>query len=178
MKNQHLHICLFKPEIPQNTGNIARLAAATQCRLHLIQPFGFKADDKNLLRPGLDYWPYLDLEIHSDFEAFKSLFDSKRVAFLSARSSVSYTQIPLSVDVLVFGQETAGLPANIHSTYKQQMYNIPIFHKNVRSLNIANATSIVVYQQLLKKSLVSSLKAQEVKDGSFSGPISQKPVAF
>ena len=82
MKSEHLHICLYKPEIPQNTGNIGRLAAATQCRLHLVKPFGFHADDKNLLRPGLDYWPYLDLEIHNNFEQFEKLFDIKSRKFI------------------------------------------------------------------------------------------------
>ena len=124
MKKNHLHICLYQPEIPQNTGNIGRLVAASQCRLHLVQPFGFKADDKNLLRPGLDYWPYLDVEIHRNFSSFENIFEPKRLAFLSTKSSKCYTQIPESTDVLVFGQETSGLPVEIHEKYQDQIYKI------------------------------------------------------
>lgn len=156
MLKRHPHICLFKPEIPQNTGNIARLAAATQCRLHLIKPFGFDASDKQLRRAGLDYWPFLDLEIHEDFEDMLSAMTtgtaSPKLAFLSTKGIKDYTHIPVDTDILVFGQETKGLPKDFYEIYKEDLYTIPIFHPQVRSLNLANAVSIVLYDQISRRS--------------------------
>ena len=88
MKKNHLHICLFRPEIPQNTGNIGRLAAALQFRLHLIKPLGFSTDDKNLRRAGLDYWPYLDLEIHESFDDFMQNFSPEEIAFFQREETL------------------------------------------------------------------------------------------
>lgn len=149
MKKDHLHICLYKPEIPQNAGNIGRLAAATQCRLHLIRPLGFSTDDKNLRRAGLDYWPFLDLEIHDSFEDFMSLFKEDEVAFFSKKSVGPYTEMPSKIKALVFGQETKGLPEDLHKKYGKNFYTIPMFHEGVRSLNLANSVSIVTYHKLL-----------------------------
>lgn len=146
----HPHICLFQPEIPQNTGNIGRLAAATQCRLHLIKPFGFTTDDKNLRRAGLDYWPYLDLEIHEDFDHLLEQFQSPKMAFLSKSADKSYIDIPPDTELLVFGRETTGLPTFFRKKFSDSFYSIPIYHPQVRSLNLANAVSIVVYSQLAK----------------------------
>ncbi len=151
MLKGHPQICLYQPEIPQNTGNIARLAAATQSRLHLIKPFGFSVSDKNLRRPGLDYWPYLDLEIHQNFDGFISAVEPSKLAFLSVRGEKSYLEMPCDVEYLVFGQETKGLPSEIWESYSGQFYHIPIFHPKVRSLNLANAASIVVYHYLSMK---------------------------
>lgn len=149
MKKDHIHICLYKPEIPQNTGNIGRLAAATQCRLHLIRPLGFSTDDKNLRRAGLDYWPFLDLEIHDSFEEFMVLFEPGEVAFFSKWATKPYTAMPGKVKAIVFGQETKGFPENFHKDYKEDLYKIPMFHEGVRSLNLANSVSIVTYHKLL-----------------------------
>ena len=149
MKKEHLHICLYKPEIPQNTGNIGRLAAAMQCRLHLIKPLGFSLSDKNLRRPGLDYWPYLDLEIHENFESFLSNFSLEQIAFFSKKAKTPYVKMPKEKKVLVFGQETKGLPNEFFEAYGKHFYGIPMFHPEVRSLNLANSVSIVSYHQLL-----------------------------
>ena len=149
MKQHHLHICLYRPEIPQNTGTIGRLAAAMQCRLHLIRPFGFSISDKHLKRAGLDYWPYLDLEIHESIDDFLSLFPPTQLAFLSKKAGKPYTKIPAYRKCLVFGQETSGLPDFLWEKYPDQFYNIPMFHKEVRSINLANSVSIVSYHQLL-----------------------------
>jgi tRNA (cytidine/uridine-2'-O-)-methyltransferase len=149
MKKDHIHICLYKPEIPQNTGNIGRLVAATQCRLHLIRPFGFSTDDKNLRRAGLDYWPFLDLEIHDTFEDFMSLFKKDEVAFFSKLATKSYVEMPKKIRALVFGQETKGFPEDFHKKYGEYLYKIPMFHDGVRSLNLANSVSIVTYHKLL-----------------------------
>ena len=146
----HPQVCLYKPEIPQNTGNIGRLCAATQCRLNLVRPFGFDASDKNLRRPGLDYWPYLDLEIHEDFAALASLFERKKIAFFSKKGTKPYWELPQDTELLVFGQETSGLPDELWEQYPEQFYSIPIYHPQVRSLNLSNSVSIILYAQLQK----------------------------
>ena len=153
MKNHHIHICLFQPEIPQNTGNIGRLVAASQGRLHLIKPFGFNTDEKQLRRPGLDYWPYLDLEIHETWEDFVKLFPKERLAFFSAKAQTHYTEMAADYDVLVYGRETSGLPEKIKEEYSQQLFKIPIFHQKVRSLNLANSVAITMYHQMNVRSL-------------------------
>jgi len=153
MRKGHLHICLFQPEIPQNTGNIARLTAATGCRLHLILPLGFNTEEKQLRRPGLDYWPYLDLEIHDSFEDFCKTVNPQKMAFFSAKATQSYQTISPEVDVLIFGRETSGLPPELRERYAKQLYKIPIFHPKVRSLNLANCVALTVYHQLHMKGI-------------------------
>ncbi len=151
MKKNHLHICLHAPEIPQNTGNIGRLVAATQCRLHIVEPTGFGLTDKNLRRPGLDYWPFLDLEIHKNLAALVKNTGEKPV-FLSKKSKAKpYTQIPKDRNLLVFGNETSGLPQHIWEEYPDDFYYIPMFHEGVRSLNLANAVSVVLYHHLWRR---------------------------
>jgi tRNA (cytidine/uridine-2'-O-)-methyltransferase len=150
MVANHPQICLFQPEIPQNTGAIARLAAGAGCRLHLVKPLGFSLGEKELRRAGLDYWPYLDLEIHDDLDQLLQVFGPS-VAFLSKFGTTPYTSIPTSTSLLVFGRETTGLPAHIKSKYQDQLYRIPIFHPAVRSLNLANAVSVIVYDQLSRR---------------------------
>ncbi len=152
MLERHLQIVLFQPEIPQNTGNIARLAAATGCRLHLIAPFGFSTDDKNLRRPGLDYWPYLDLEIHDSIEPLLKKYHG-RTAFFSKSATKDYSQMSDEVELLVFGRETSGLPAEMHAKHGGCFYNIPMFHDGVRSLNLSNAVAIVTYHQLANRNI-------------------------
>lgn len=152
MLRGHPQICLFQPEIPQNTGNIARLAAATGCRLHLIRPLGFDTNDKNLRRPGLDYWPFLDLEIH---DAIEPLIDrlGGRVAFFSKTAPKFYTDVPSGTELFIFGRETSGLPEEFREKYPDCFYRIPMFHEGVRSLNLANAAAIIVYDQLRQRQL-------------------------
>ena len=149
MRKGHPQIVLYQPEIPQNTGNIARLAAATGSRLHLIRPFGFGTSDKNLRRPGLDYWPYLDLEIHNSFSQIEKI--SGRMAFLSKKATKPYTEIEMDCDYLVFGRETSGLPDELFDRYPDRFFGIPMFHSGVRSLNLANSVAIVLYDQLSKR---------------------------
>ena len=161
MNPGHLHVCLYRPEIPQNAGNIGRLVAGSQCRLHLIRPLAFSTDDKNLRRAGLDYWPYLDLEIHDDLNELVAMY-SPKVAFFSARATRPYTEIPVETDLLVFGQETKGLPKELHESQSENFYTIPIFHDKVRSLNLANAVSIVLYHQLMKRQGRFQDQSQEV----------------
>ena len=152
MRPGHPHICLFQPEIPQNTGNIGRLAAGSGCRLHLVKPFGFDTSDKQLRRPGLDYWPFLDLEIHDHFEQLATQFDPREIAFFSKHGTKPYTQMPQTTKLLVFGRETSGLPEELWQQYPEQFYDIPMFHPGVRSLNLANAVAIVVYDRIVRSS--------------------------
>ena len=148
----HPQIVLFQPEIPQNTGNIARLAAATGCRLHLILPFGFSTEDKNLRRPGLDYWPFLDMEIHDSIEPLLAEFEG-RFAFFSKKSETAYSQMKPEIELLIFGRETTGLPSEFHDKYAESFYQIPMFHEGVRSLNLSNAVAITTYHQMSQRDL-------------------------
>lgn len=144
---KHPHICLFQPEIPQNTGSIGRLAAGAGCRLHLIRPFGFSTDDRNLRRAGLDYWPFLDLEIHDDLESLLAMFPG-RVAFFSKKATKTYWDMPPTTDLFIFGRETSGLPDWVHQRYADDLYQIPMFHPGVRSQNLANSVSVIVYDRI------------------------------
>ena len=152
MRVSHPQVCLHEPEIPQNTGNIGRLCAATACRLHLVKPFGFSVDDKNLRRPGLDYWPFLDLEIHDNFDQCLERAGSK-VAFFSKLADRDYTEVPSDTDLFVFGSETKGLPSHLREKYGDSFYKIPMFHSGVRSLNLSNSVAIVIYDQLSMRGL-------------------------
>jgi tRNA (cytidine/uridine-2'-O-)-methyltransferase len=147
----HPQICLFQPEIPQNTGNIGRLAAATQSRLHIIQPTGFSLNDKNVRRAGLDYWPFLDVEVHQNLDGLLSQFKPQNVAFFSARASRPFWEMDEQVELLVFGRETTGLPPEYFAQLPERFFTIPIFHLGVRSLNLANAVSVITYHQLLTR---------------------------
>jgi tRNA (cytidine/uridine-2'-O-)-methyltransferase len=144
-----MHVVLFAPEIPPNTGSIARLCAATLTPLHLIEPLGFKIDDRHLKRAGLDYWEFVDLTVHKSWEAFVRRRADKRLLFFSKRATQSYTQARYQEDdFLVFGPETRGLPAELLAAHPQRCYCIPMLAAGVRSLNLSNAVSIVLYEGL------------------------------
>ncbi len=145
-------ICLLCPQIPQNTGTIGRLALACGVRLHLIKPLAFDISEKAVRRAGLDYWKYLDLRIHEDWEAFLCHTGGiDDLAFLSTRGEKIYTQIPLKARFLVFGSETTGLPPPFYETYRQHLYKIPILDPRVRSLNLANSAAVIIYDQLRQR---------------------------
>jgi len=146
-----MRVALVEPEIPPNTGSIARLCAATATPLHLIGRLGFTIDDKHLRRAGLDYWPFVDLHRHDDWAAFDTQVTGRRLGF-SARAERLYTEIRFSPDdVLVFGGETRGLPPAVCLTLAPQLYRIPIASPHVRSLNLANAVAIVLYEALRQR---------------------------
>lgn len=149
-----LHVVLVQPEIPPNTGSIARLCAATRSRLHLVQPLGFSLEDKYLKRAGLDYWPHVDLRVHESWQAFVDRqSEGTRICF-SARAQSSYLSAPLAEQeplYLVFGGETKGLPAAILTEHSSATFRIPILHAQVRSLNLANAVAVVVYEALRQR---------------------------
>ena len=142
-----LHVVLYQPEIPANTGNIARLCAAARIRLHLIHPLGFQVTNKHLKRAGLDYWQEVDVRHHPDFEAFLGIKDPKsNLLAFSRHASEVYTRAQARPgDYLLFGRETSGLPCRI--TENHPCYRIPIWG-NVRSLNLSTAVGIVTYHQL------------------------------
>ena len=140
---------LVSPEIPPNTGSIARLCAATGVRLHLVRPLGFSLEDRYLKRAGLDYWPYVDVRVHDDWAAFSDAERPARVLCFSARAQLRYLDVAYARgDYLVFGGETTGLPAALLDAYRAHTYVIPIRNPHVRSLNLSNAVSIVVYEAL------------------------------
>ncbi len=144
-----MHVVLVEPEIPPNTGSIARLCAATLTPLHLIQPLGFKIDDKHLKRAGLDYWKYVDVRVHDSWSTFLRKHYGKRLLFFSKRAAQSYTKASYrEEDLLVFGPETRGLNQELLDANAESSYCIPMMGKGVRSLNLSNAVSIVLYEAL------------------------------
>lgn len=144
-----LNIVLVEPEIPNNTGNIGRLALATGSKLHLVKPFGFELSDSRLKRAGLDYWQHLDVQIYDSIEAFFLLHDDKSFAFFSSHGNKSHWEIEFQDDLfLVFGKESVGLSKSLIDRYKDHTYKIPMFSEHIRSLNLANAVSIIVYEGL------------------------------
>lgn len=144
-----LNIVLIEPEIPNNTGNIGRLALGSGCNLHLVKPFGFEIDDTRLKRAGLDYWQYLSVTYYENIEEFFKINKDKTMAFLSSHGTKHHWDIPFKDDIfLVFGKESVGLPKSIIEKHSNQLYKIPLYSPHVRSLNLANAVSIVVYEGL------------------------------
>lgn len=141
-----MHIVLFEPEIPPNTGNIARLCAATKTPLHLIEPLGFSLDDRYLKRAGLDYWPHVDVKVWPDWETYMTGFGSQfRHVMTSARGGNSVDKFAFQKgDALVFGPETRGLPEGLLGEFPDHV-RIPIWGE-VRSLNLSTAAGIVLYQ--------------------------------
>lgn len=144
-----LNIVLFEPEIPNNTGNIGRLSLATGSHLHLVKPFGFEIDDKRLKRAGLDYWQHLNISIYDSIEAFFEMHNDKDMVFLSSHGSKAHWDISYTDNMfLIFGKESVGLPKHLLEQHSEQLFKIPLYSNHVRSLNLANAVSIVVYEGL------------------------------
>jgi len=142
-----MRIVLLEPEIPQNTGSIARLAAATETPLDLIAPLGFSLEDRYLKRAGLDYWPWVNLTVHDNWRSYCAAAHAGRLIGFSARASAPYTRCEFrSDDRLLFGKETSGLGPDVLAMLGADVFTIPMTSPNVRSLNISNAVSIVVYE--------------------------------
>lgn len=151
-----LHIVLVRPEIPQNTGSIARTAAAVRARLHLVGPLGFSLEDRYLKRAGLDYWPLVDLKTWRDWNEFAAANPDAPARYFSARARRSYLDADYTRgDFLFFGSETKGLGRDFLVSRAERTYRIPIFEPGVRSLNLANAVSIVTYEALRKLGMLS-----------------------
>jgi len=144
-----LHIVLVEPEIPPNTGSIARLCGATDTVLDLVHPLGFKIDDKHLKRAGLDYWPFVRINQWPSFDDFLTEQNEKKLYFLTTKTARSYTEARFQPgDRLVFGKETKGLPEDLLKLYSDRCLTIPMSNSHIRSLNLAMAAGIVLYEAL------------------------------
>ncbi|WP_309399774.1 tRNA (cytidine(34)-2'-O)-methyltransferase [Cerasicoccus maritimus] len=144
-----LHVVLHQPEIPQNTGNIGRMCAITECRLHLVHPLGFIITDKQLKRSGMDYWKDLDVEHHADWSAFRAKVRPPKAWLLTTKAERTIWDADFaSGDALVFGNEGHGAPDWLHDELDATRITIPQFATNLRSLNLSTAAGIVVYEAL------------------------------
>jgi len=144
-----LHIALWQPEIPPNTGNVARLCAATAAALHLIGRLGFRLDDRSLRRAGLDYWDAVDLRRHDTLAAFEAAWSGGRVFCFTAHATTPYTKARYQDgDCLLFGGETFGLPPEVRERYADRAVCIPMPSGKVRSLNLATAVGVALYEAL------------------------------
>jgi tRNA (cytidine/uridine-2'-O-)-methyltransferase len=144
-----LHVALWEPEIPPNTGNIARLCAATGATLHLIGRLGFRLDDRELRRAGLDFWPDVQFVRHASLREFETALPGARILCFTARSSTPYTRASYQEgDCLLFGKESVGLPPEVLERFADRTFGIPMPTGKVRSLNLATAVGIVLYEAL------------------------------
>jgi tRNA (cytidine/uridine-2'-O-)-methyltransferase len=144
-----VHVALVEPEIAPNTGNIARLCAATGTRLHLIGRLGFRLDERSLRRAGLDYWEHVDWVRHADWDAFAAAINGRRLWLFTARRGTPYCRVEFrDEDCLVFGSESQGLPTSLLDRYQPYNLHIPMPAGKVRSLNLATAVGIGLYEAL------------------------------
>ena len=141
-----LHIVLVEPEIPQNTGNIARTCAATGCRLHLVRPLGFEVSDKYLKRAGLDYWQFVDVCYYDGTEELFSKYPGARYWFFSTKAAKVHSAVRYEEgDFLVFGKETRGLPEDLLAAHYDSCVRLPMLG-GIRSLNLSNSVAVAVYE--------------------------------
>lgn len=155
------HIVLVEPEIPQNTGNIARTCAATGTRLHLVRPLGFEIDDKKLKRAGLDYWHLLGVKYHDSLQAFFEEENPQRFFLASTKSQQTHTDVSYQDgDYLLFGKETKGLPEDLLQENMNKCIRIPMISE-ARSLNLSNSAAIVVYEALRQTGYESLMKESD-----------------
>jgi tRNA (cytidine/uridine-2'-O-)-methyltransferase len=145
-----MNVVLLEPEIPPNTGNVARLCAATRTTLHLVEPFGFKLDDAQLKRAGMDYWQHVTWHRWKSWCEFgASLSPSARLWFIESNGPRRYTEARfVASDYLVFGRETAGLPKELLECYWDRWLRIPMFSPRARSLNLSNCVALVLFEAL------------------------------
>lgn len=142
-----LHVCLVEPEIPPNTGNIARLCAATRTMLHIVGATGFRMDEKAVKRAGLDYWDEVKIRRHTDLDNLYTALPDARFLYFTTKSEKIYTDFQFQEeDCLVFGRETRGLPEDLLKANRERCLTVPMPNKNVRSLNLATSVGIAVYE--------------------------------
>jgi tRNA (cytidine/uridine-2'-O-)-methyltransferase len=154
-----MHIVLLEPEIPPNTGNVARLCAATKTELHLIEPFGFKLDDTQLKRAGMDYWQHVAWHRWKNWTNFReNQSPEARLWFIESNGSRRYTEANFSPnDYLVFGRETAGIPPALLESNRERWLRIPMFNPAARSLNLSNCVALVLFEALRQQGFVDEL---------------------
>ena len=151
-----MNIVLVEPQIPPNTGNIARLCAAVEATLHLVGPLGFRLSDRHLRRAGLDYWEHVKLKRHVSLNEFLKDTPAERLHFFSKRASKSYLDAKFSSgDYLIFGNETTGLPNRLFEIYAERFLRIPILRPEIRSLNLSNSVAIATYEALRQAGTLS-----------------------
>lgn len=145
-----IHVVLVEPEIPPNTGNIARSCAATGAVLHLVKPLGFSIDDKSLKRAGLDYWPYVKVMVHENLEEFMAEYEGRRMFLATTKGGRLYTDVKFrDEDMLLFGKETAGLPRDFIAEHEENAIRIPMSSDTrLRSLNLSNSANIILFEAL------------------------------
>ncbi|MBO5667006.1 MAG: tRNA (uridine(34)/cytosine(34)/5-carboxymethylaminomethyluridine(34)-2'-O)-methyltransferase TrmL [Firmicutes bacterium] len=145
-----LHIVLVEPEIPPNTGNIARSCAATGTHLHLVKPLGFSIDDKHLKRAGLDYWPFVTLSVHESLDDFMKEYEGATMYLATTKGGKRHTDVAYKDgDMILFGRETAGLPRDFIAAHEEQAIRIPMSaDTRLRSLNLANCANIILFEAL------------------------------
>lgn len=144
-----MQIVLVHPQIPPNTGQVARLCAATGAALHLVRPLGFKIDDRSLRRAGLDYWDHVDLRVHDSLDRLFSIAPPDTCWYFSKSGDLRYDQIVYTADDwLIFGSETHGLPVELMEARRNRLVRVPVQPGSVRSLNLASTASIVLYEAL------------------------------
>jgi tRNA (cytidine/uridine-2'-O-)-methyltransferase len=155
-----MHIVLVEPEIPPNTGNVARLCAATRTTLHLIEPFGFKLGDAQLKRAGMDYWRHAQWHRWPNWNAFEqNLAPAARRWFVESGGPKLYTEAQFAADdYLVFGRETAGLPQQLLQRHRERWLRIPMFNPNSRSLNLSNCAALVLFEALRQQGFPQELR--------------------
>ena len=153
-----LNIVLFEPEIPQNTGNIGRTCVATNTRLHLIEPLGFRLDEKSLRRAGMDYWKDLDVTTYVDFDDFMSKNPDAKIYMATTKAPNVYTEVNYEPDCyIMFGKESAGIPEEILVHHKEDSIRIPMVG-DIRSLNLSNSVAIVLYEALRQNNFTGMTK--------------------
>ncbi len=145
-----MNIVLLEPEIPPNTGNVARLCAATKSVLHLVEPFGFRLDDAQLKRAGMDYWRHVEWHRWKNWKSFEEKLPSKaRLWFVESAGEKIYSDVKFSPDdFLIFGRETAGLPKKLLEQNRERWLRIPMFNAQSRSLNLSNCVALVLFEAL------------------------------
>src|SRR5688572_15328405 len=145
-----MHVVLLEPEIPPNTGNVARLCAATRSTLHLIEPFGFKLDDSQLKRAGMDYWQHVTWHRWKNWAEFQAQIRAEsRLWLIESNGPKRYNEVRFGPDdYLVFGRETAGLPKGLLDQHREQWLRIPMFNSAARSLNLSNCVALVLFEAL------------------------------
>ena len=143
-----MNIVLLEPEMPANTGNIGRTCVATGSKLHLIEPLGFKINDKTVRRAGLDYWEHLDVEIYDDFDDFLRKNPGAKIFMATTKAKKTYTEVEYGPDdYIMFGKESAGIPEEILVENEETAIRIPMNYE-IRSLNLSNSVAIVLYEAL------------------------------
>jgi tRNA (cytidine/uridine-2'-O-)-methyltransferase len=156
-----LRVALVEPEIPPNTGNVARLCAATRTPLHVVGVTGFRMDERAVRRAGLDYWPEVELHRHRDFGALRAALHGARFVYLTTRGGVSYADWPFSTDdCLVFGCESRGLPPELLRENPESLVTIPMPNPRVRSLNLATSVAVVLYEALRQTGALKDARKQ------------------